>query len=57
MCFDKAIELHPENAEARNNKGAALGKLGRYDEALVCFDWAIEKDPINSEAWYNKGER
>jgi tetratricopeptide (TPR) repeat protein len=33
-----------------------LGKLGRYDEAMVCFDRAIEKDPMQSGAWHNKGE-
>ena len=44
-CLDKILESNPEDAEAWNNKGIALGKLGiigRYQEAIECYDKAIE---------------
>ena len=30
-----------EDIEAWNNKGRALGQLGKYDEAIKCYDEAI----------------
>jgi len=38
-----------------NNKGSALGRQGKYDEAIKCFDEAIRLDPNRASAWYNKG--
>ena len=32
-CYDKVIEIEPNNADAWNNKGNALRDLSRYDEA------------------------
>jgi tetratricopeptide (TPR) repeat protein len=37
------------------NKGNALNKLGKHDDALHAFDKAIEFDPQNLNAWNNKG--
>lgn len=39
---------------AWNNKGAALDKLGKSDEAIKAFDKAIEINPPNSIARNNK---
>jgi tetratricopeptide (TPR) repeat protein len=39
-----------------NNKGAALAKLHRYDEAVAHFDRAIQIDPLNADARYCRGE-
>ncbi len=36
------------------NKGVAIGKLNKSDEALIAYDKAIEINPQNSDAWYNK---
>ena len=38
------MELDPENMNIWKNKGSALSKLGRYEEAIKCFDkaWEIE---------------
>ncbi|NIM06157.1 MAG: tetratricopeptide repeat protein, partial [Armatimonadetes bacterium] len=41
-CFDRAIQIKPDSAEARCRKGAALGALRRYEEALICYDSAIK---------------
>ncbi len=44
-CYDKAIEIEPNNAEAWNNKGIVLGRLSKYEEAIACYDKAIEIEP------------
>src|SRR5208283_252017 len=44
-----------QNSAAWDNKGIALCKLGKFDEAITAYDKAIEVDPQNSGAWYNKG--
>jgi tetratricopeptide (TPR) repeat protein len=52
--YEKAIELKPDYAAAWNNKGSALGDLGRYEEAIACLDKAIEIEPNYAAAWYNR---
>lgn len=37
------------------NKGVALAKLGKYEEAIECYDKVIELNPNYAPAWYNKG--
>lgn len=37
------------------DKGIALAKQVRYDEALIAFDKVIQLDPNLAEVWYNKG--
>ncbi|MCX6841550.1 MAG: serine/threonine-protein kinase [candidate division WOR-3 bacterium] len=54
-CFDKALELDPQEALAWDNKGSSLDSLGRYEEAIRCYDKALELDPRNAAVWYNKG--
>jgi tetratricopeptide (TPR) repeat protein len=53
-CYDKAIEIDPNDANAWYNKGISLGKLETYEEALKCYDKAIEIDPNHAYAWRNK---
>jgi len=36
------------------NKGSALGKLGRNEEAIKCYNKAIKIDEKYADAWYNK---
>lgn len=43
-CFDKAIELNPEDICALNNKGYYLNFYNRYEEAISVFDKVIELD-------------
>src|SRR5660398_150697 len=37
------------------NKGFALNRLGKYQEAITAFDKALEIDPQDRTAWNNKG--
>jgi tetratricopeptide (TPR) repeat protein len=57
-CLDKALEL-PSSKKvlilALNNKGIALDKLGKQQEALSYFNKVIDLNPKYAEAWYNKG--
>ena len=54
-CFDRVIEINPENIEAWYNKGLILKNLGEHQEAIECFDRVIEKNPEDEGAWGNKG--
>ena len=53
--YDKALEFKPDRHEAWNNRGNALGKLGRLEEAIASYDKALEFKPDKHEAWYNRG--
>jgi tetratricopeptide (TPR) repeat protein len=55
QCFDKAVEIDPNNAYAWYNKGAVLGDLLKHNEAIQCFDKAVEIGPNNAYAWSYKG--
>jgi tetratricopeptide (TPR) repeat protein len=54
-CYDKAIEINPQYADAYNNKGLSLYYLGNNQEAIACYDKAIEINPYFADAFYNKG--
>jgi len=55
-CYDKAIQINPDDAGGWYGKGLALKQMGRYDEAVNCYDKAIQITPhIPSGAWYNRG--
>ncbi|MFZ0511560.1 MAG: tetratricopeptide repeat protein [Candidatus Nitrosopolaris sp.] len=41
--------------EAWNNKGIALGNLGKYEEAVKSFEEATRIKADFALAWYNKG--
>ena len=55
-CYDKAIELNPDNPEYWNKKANLLYKLDEvsFEEILKCYDKAIELNPKNPEYWENK---
>jgi tetratricopeptide (TPR) repeat protein len=46
--------LRADYAEAWNNKGNALARLGQDGDVLECYEKAIELRPDFPEAWYNK---
>ncbi|RNJ73299.1 MAG: tetratricopeptide repeat protein [Thaumarchaeota archaeon S15] len=54
-CCDRAIELDPGRADARNNRGRALMDLERHEEAVEELDMAIGMDPKSSDAHVNRG--
>ena len=56
LCFQKAVDMNPNNAHAWYNYGTSLTKIGKYDDTtLMCFEKAVELDNNDSEAWNNKG--
>jgi tetratricopeptide (TPR) repeat protein len=38
-------KINPQLADAWNNKGVALSRQGKYDEAIQAYNEAIEIDP------------
>jgi tetratricopeptide (TPR) repeat protein len=55
VCYDKALELSPDDSVLWRRKGFALLKAGRYDEAVASFDQALALDPEDPTAWQRKG--
>jgi len=55
-CYDRALEIDPENATAWNNKAYSLGQLNLYEKAIVCYDQTIAIIPIHPFPRYNKVE-
>jgi len=53
--YEQALALKPNFADAWQNKGVALHKLGRYSEAVSAFDKAIALKPNSADAWSNRG--
>ena len=52
---DQAIQLKPDYAEAWSNRGNALHKLKRNEEAIASHERALELKPDYVEAWSNRG--
>jgi tetratricopeptide (TPR) repeat protein len=44
------------DADAKISEGIALGKLGRWQDALAYYDKALELTPMNPKGWLNKGQ-
>ena len=45
LCFDRALKMDPEYADAWVNKGSALFYLGQNEEALQCAKKALAINP------------
>lgn len=54
-CFDQALALKPDYAEAYDKRGNALHDLGRLDEALASYDKALALNPGFAEACNDRG--
>jgi len=54
-CFDRCLELEPDNIDILFAKENCLGVLEKHKEALKCVDMILEIDPLNSRAWFSKG--
>jgi len=52
--IDVALKINPKAAPAHNNRGIALQKLKRLDDALASYDKAIALKPDYAEA-FNRG--
>ena len=55
VCYDQALDIKPDYADAWNNKGNSLANLKRYEEAIACYDRALDIKPDYAYAWNNKG--
>lgn len=44
ICYDKIIELDPDNNDAKLKKGQVLTELKKYSEAISIFDELIENN-------------
>ena len=53
-CYNKAIALEPNDAEAYNNRGVAYSKLGRRKDAKRDYAKAYELDPNDKVFQGNK---
>ncbi len=53
--YSKATEADPGTYDGWVDKGDALRKLGKDEEAIESYGKAIEINPKDALAWYNKG--
>ncbi|MEI6820862.1 MAG: tetratricopeptide repeat protein [Bacteroidota bacterium] len=54
-CYDKYLDLFPDDTGIIMNKGSMYGELGLWDEAIVLFRKCLEIDPNSAEAYYSIG--
>ena len=54
-CYQAALSLKNDYAEACNNMGNALKALGRLDDAVACYEKALELRADYAEAHNNLG--
>jgi serine/threonine protein kinase len=54
-CYERVLELEPDNSDALNNMGVCYRKMGRLEDALGCYERAAHANPYNAAAWGNKG--
>ena len=50
-----AIRLHPDDANAYNNRGLAKLGMGEHSAAIMDFDAAIRLTPDDANAYYSRG--
>ncbi|MDX2232689.1 MAG: tetratricopeptide repeat protein [Leptolyngbyaceae cyanobacterium bins.349] len=54
-CYDKALQLEPDNPKAWFSRGAVLVKLQQLEPALAAYDRALALKPDLAEAWFGRG--
>ncbi len=55
QAFTKAVELDPEDAEARLEHGIALFECARFDEANSALTELTQDEPDDASAWHHLG--
>lgn len=53
--LNRAIQLDPNNAKARNSRGAVKIRTKDYQGALIDLNRAIQLDPNSAKAYTNRG--
>jgi tetratricopeptide (TPR) repeat protein len=56
-CYQKVIEIKPDDDKAWNNMGNATDDLGQKEKAIEYYQKAIEIKPDYEAAWNNMGNR
>jgi tetratricopeptide (TPR) repeat protein len=51
--YERALEKEPGRIDARSNLGAALVRLGRYEDAVRAYRLALEADPAQVNVRFN----
>ncbi|MEM2870175.1 MAG: tetratricopeptide repeat protein [Thermoplasmata archaeon] len=54
-CFEKAVELNPDDENLWYHRGNVLRELGRHTEAMDSYDRAISLKPNFERAWAAAG--
>ena len=54
-CYQRALQLKPDYAEAHNNLGNVFKDQGKPDEAAACYQRALQLKPDYALAHYNLG--
>lgn len=52
--YDDLLKIYPRDFYTLCNKGAALSRIGKHDEAIDYFTKALKIDPTNAYAWRHK---
>lgn len=54
-CYNRALEIDPDYAQARLNLAASLVRVGKPEQALRCLNPHIARHPKDAEPWFNRG--
>ena len=54
-CYNKALELDPDNAIMYTNTGITFAEFGQFENAIKCYNKALELDPDDAATHANKG--
>jgi tetratricopeptide (TPR) repeat protein len=54
-CFDRALQIEPDNIMALTNKAVSLYNLGKIDESFKLFGQVLTRNPDIFPAWYYIG--
>jgi predicted O-linked N-acetylglucosamine transferase (SPINDLY family) len=54
-CYQRALQLRPDDADAHHYLGNVCKDQGRLDEATACYQQALRLRPNYAEVYYNQG--
>lgn len=53
--YGRALQVHPDNVNARTDMGICLREMGKSDEAIAQFRTSLSYDSRHWETWLNLG--
>jgi len=54
-CYDKYLEIEPEDTAVLSNLGAMYGNLNNWDKAIEIFNSILKINPEDEQAYYSLG--